>query len=88
MTLRTVKRIMNALVVISLICCLLISIVESNAFAFAGIGFAVLDAIFAAIFWRCPSCGKYLGRLNIKANEARFCPYCGKKISFDKTDEA
>ena len=87
MTLHTVKRIMNALVAICIICCLLIPVFESYVFAFATIGIAVIHLIFAVIYWRCPSCGAFLGRLNPKDDEARFCPYCGNRIPFDGSDK-
>lgn len=35
--------------------------------------FAVV--IFQIIFYRCPHCGKYLGRTT-----GRHCPYCGEKF--------
>jgi rubrerythrin len=40
---------------------------------FGGIGAFVV--IFLA-FWRCPHCGKSLGRLA----ELEYCPYCGQKL--------
>ena len=42
-------------------------------------GFMVLIVAFAVclfLFWRCPHCGKHLGRMD----NAEFCKHCGEKL--------
>lgn len=40
-----------------------------------GIGIALVLAVLAAIFDRCPYCGRYAGR-----SDGPYCTYCGKNI--------
>lgn len=40
-----------------------------------GGGLMMGGLIIWAVFWRCPDCGKHLGRATVE-----YCPYCGKSL--------
>lgn len=46
---------------------------ERNAFCVIGLLIMFASVIYHIVFYRCPHCGRYLGRVT-----GDFCPYCGK----------
>lgn len=49
---------------------------EIAAFSVTGIIIMVGSGVFYLVFYRCPDCGKFLGR-----NTGEYCPYCGKAVN-------
>ncbi len=37
---------------------------------------SLAGTIFIVVFYRCPHCGKHLGR-----SGGKYCPYCGKELN-------
>ncbi len=77
MKLRTVKTVNNILLVITIILLIVSMITAWNALLYIALVFGIADVIFQMIFWKCPHCGKNLGRIGEKR---RFCSNCGKEI--------
>ena len=55
---------------------ILFSALHEKVYAYIAAVFAFASYIFWLIFGRCPSCGRYLGRVET----GQYCPHCGKKI--------
>jgi len=83
MTLRKTKRLITVLGVCTFSCVILAYLmVKRTALCVAllvlGLILAVAVAIINIIFWRCPYCGKNLGR-----DTGKFCQHCGKELNMD-----
>jgi len=83
MSLRQTKLVITVLVVCGLSCAILAYLtVKRTALCVAllvlGLILAVAVAIINIIFWRCPYCGKNLGR-----DTGKFCQHCGKELNMD-----
>lgn len=52
----------------------------ADSIALAGIGLVLICAGLAVQFkyWRCPSCGRYLGRKGFR--QILHCPFCGEPL--------
>ena len=50
--------------------------IQSKPVMFTGIGIALLALIFYWIWYRCPHCGRHLGR-----SWGEFCPWCGTRVN-------
>ena len=50
--------------------------------AYFGGSICILAILFDVLFYRCPHCGKYLG----KNSTSGYCPHCGRKIYEDEED--
>ncbi len=46
---------------------------QNIALLLIGGGLMMSSLIIWAVFWRCPDCGKHLGR-----GAVEYCPYCGR----------
>lgn len=49
-------------------------ITKIPTFGYAAIAVYILHGILHIIFYRCPSCKKYIGR------RSKYCPNCGEKL--------
>ena len=83
MTLRQTKRTILTLGICTFSCILLAYlVVKQTALCIALLVLAlVLCAVVVVInivFWRCPYCGKGLGR-----DSGKFCQHCGKELNID-----
>ena len=82
LTLRWKNRIMNGMIVAAM---LLIAVSRSfndrvqKVLLLIAIGLVVTDMALIIRWWRCPSCGTYLGR----TSHPTYCPHCGEKIDYD-----
>ena len=52
--------------------------VENILVAVLGLLIIVAGAAVQLIFWRCPSCGRYLGRSTF--GDIEYCPHCGAPL--------
>ena len=64
---------------IGAVCALLLAMMIMKSFVLGYLASALLivAAIFQRMFWKCPFCGKFLGRLDDKG---KYCRHCGKEI--------
>lgn len=51
---------------------------ENILVAVLGLLIIVAGAAIQLIFWRCPSCGRYLGRSTF--GDIEYCPHCGAPL--------
>lgn len=49
---------------------------ENSIISFIGFSGLVGAVIFRVLFYRCPHCGKFLGR-----DTYRHCPHCGENVN-------
>ena len=84
-TRKIIKTLINMALVFALIGSVISMVDQSwnSKFVFVwpvAISMLCLGAAFlvSIIFWRCPSCGKHLGR--IRDSENRSCPFCGERL--------
>ena len=75
MKLKTLKIIQNALWGLTFLCLFFTYILDNGIFAYISIAFVAVIVTVRIVFWKCPHCGKLLGR-----NTKYFCSYCGKKL--------
>lgn len=81
MNLKTVKILQYSLLGIAVLCVALLSIKESSVLGVLGILSAFGSLLVNLIFWRCPKCGKWLGR-----DSKNFCTHCGATLDGGKKD--
>lgn len=75
MNLKKVLRITYWLVGICLVLMVFGALIESITVALIGIAVS-FAAVFVSIkYWRCPHCGKHLGR-----DLGKYCLHCGKEL--------
>ena len=81
MTLRQKRRLLGCgialLIVLAVAVALTFSVWAKIAVAAAGVGYV---AMFFAL-WRCPYCGRGLGRID---ENFIYCPHCGRELDYDK----
>lgn len=77
MKLQTVKRVLWGLCALAILLMLLYMLTKSvvSIISLAAVLLGML--LFERTYWRCPHCGRFLGRLDAKAS---FCPFCGEKL--------
>lgn len=74
----TLKRTQVLFIVLMLVAILIMTIasgLDSGASLAAGIVVTMLDLAMYIAFWRCPHCGRFLGR-----DVGDYCTHCGKKL--------
>lgn len=81
MKLRTVKILEGVLIGFALLCIALLYVKETTVFGVLGILSAVGCLLVNLIFWRCPKCGKWLGR-----DSKNFCTHCGAPLDRENED--
>ncbi len=73
---KTAKGIYLIVLVVGLIVTLIGGLIfHSNAVIWTGGGILIAGIIFHMIFYRCPACGRHLGR-----NNGEFCQHCGASL--------
>jgi len=77
MKLKTAKYILLSACALMVILFIVASVAKNGLFIILGGAAAFVGAMFWIIFGKCPSCGKFLGRIDDK-----HCPHCGKKIEW------
>ncbi len=82
MKLKTVKILQYALLGLAILCMALLYVKESRVIDILGVLSAVGAILVNLIFWRCPKCGKWLGR----DSGGSFCKHCGTAIDTGKKD--
>lgn len=74
----TSQYVSNALAVAGILVMLLGQGVENIVVAVLGLVLIVAGVVVQLIFWRCPSCGRYLGRPHF--GSMNYCPHCGAPL--------
>lgn len=82
MKLKTVKILQYALLGLAILCMALLYVKESRVIDILGVLSAGGAILVNLIFWRCPKCGKWLGR----DSGGSFCKHCGTAIDTGKKD--
>ena len=72
---RDVRRIYWVIMIVGVIVALFGLPNENKALLIIGALIMIASIIFYYIFYRCPSCGRYLDR-----STGQYCPYCGVNI--------
>jgi predicted RNA-binding Zn-ribbon protein involved in translation (DUF1610 family) len=64
---------------LGVVLCLLAGLLNSNSeiLRFMGVPFILLGLVLEAALFRCPACGRWLGR---SFRPGKYCPYCGEII--------
>lgn len=75
MKLKQVKYLIWALAIACCVMIILISVTESMVFFWLMMAFLAAGLAVNLALWRCPYCGRYLGR-----DVSRYCTYCGKEL--------
>ena len=79
MKLRTVKRLYHILLLAAVIVTVMAYHVwPLPVYLTVGVGLLLAMGLLVQKFWRCPHCGKPLGKMNI--SPVVHCPHCGKKV--------
>lgn len=81
MKLKTVKILEVALIGVAVLCLAALYVRESTVFGILGILSAAGSLLVNLIFWRCPKCGRWLGR-----DSRSFCTHCGAPLDREKED--
>lgn len=81
MKLRTVKIMECVLIGTAFLCLALLYVKESTLIGILGVLSAVGMLAVNLIFWRCPKCGKWLGR-----DSKHFCTHCGAPLDRENDD--
>ncbi len=83
MTLRQTRRVVNALAISSFACAVLAYLASGHPAL--SVALLILSLLLCAglvginlTCWRCPHCGKSLGR-----DTGKFCQHCGKELNMD-----
>lgn len=76
MKLQTVHRLMQILTGAAVTAAVFSWLGESIVFLIFMWILIIACVVLDWVFWRCPYCGRYLGRKNV-----RFCPHCGNELS-------
>ena len=75
MKLKTVKRLMTGLGIAAVAVVLLGNASESPPAVALGVALVIVEVVVSITLWRCPHCGRWLGR-----RRGRFCPHCGREL--------
>jgi hypothetical protein len=75
MELKTVKIIYLIIALLGLAVFAVGLFADSTIISVIGVAVIISAVIFHVIFYRCPCCGRYLGK-----NIGGFCQYCGEKL--------
>lgn len=75
--LQTVKRVLWGLCALAILLMLLYMLTKSVASIISLAAVLLGMLLFERTYWRCPHCGRFLGRLDAKAS---FYPFCGEKL--------
>lgn len=75
MDLKKVKHLIWALAIACVVMIALLGITKSVVFLWLMLAFAVAGIAVSLVLWRCPYCGRHLGR-----DVSQYCTYCGKKL--------
>lgn len=75
MKLKTVKRLMTGLGIAAVAVVLLGNASESPPAVALGVALVIVEVVVSIALWRCPQCGRWLGR-----SRGRFCPHCGREL--------
>lgn len=81
MKLKTVKILEIALIGLAFLCLALLYVKESALIGILGVLSCVGMIAVNLIFWRCPKCGKWLGR-----DSKHFCTHCGAPLDRENDD--
>lgn len=71
------KELVSAAVLIAGLLLMLIG-GESIWVLLPGLAVSLGSVVLWKRWWRCPSCGQFLGR-----TKGQYCPHCGKEIDYD-----
>ena len=77
MKLRKVKTITYILIGVACVLLFAMGITRVTAFGYIAGATIIVTAVFERLFWKCPHCGNFLGRLDDKG---KYCRHCGKEI--------
>ena len=83
MNLKKVRKILEALVLATVILPFLLSTIFPSLaplWIALAVGLCAATIFFIGKFWRCPYCGKGLGNSALGHNAPKFCPNCGHKL--------
>ena len=76
MTLKQKERVSAAVLIAGLLLMLIGG--ESIWVLLLGLAVALGAVVLWKRWWRCPSCGRFLGR-----TKGQYCPHCGKEIDYN-----
>ena len=75
MTLKKLLEIRSGFLLGAVVCLLLGTFLKSVFFQMLTYLMVFALFILTILFWKCPHCGKYLGR-----SIGEYCPHCGEKL--------
>jgi rubrerythrin len=81
MKLSTVKILEWGLIAVAFLCMALLYVKDTAVFSLLGVVSIVGCLLVNLIFWRCPKCGKWLGR-----DSKNFCTHCGAPLDRENED--
>ena len=76
MNLKKVKYLIWALAIVCCVMIALLDVTKSMVFLWLALAFLVIGVAVNLALWRCPCCGRHLGR-----DVSQYCTYCGKKLA-------
>ncbi len=74
---KTVKLICTAMLVVSILLCLVASAANQGWPVVIALLLCIGAIVLDLIFYRCPECRRYLGRRFVN-----FCPFCGEDLDY------
>ena len=77
MKLKTAKNLLLLSCLIMAILLVICSVTKILWLGYLGIAFVFAGAFIWILFGRCPSCGRFLGKVDNK-----YCPHCGERIEW------
>ncbi len=80
MKLRTVKTVFFCLTIVGFLLYLPARALELSVLLVIAAVCFLAALIIQLIFWKCPACGRHLGR----GLWAKYCKYCGKELDIDE----
>ena len=79
MKLKTAKNLLLLSRLIMAILLVICSVTKILWLGYLGIAFVFAGAFIWILFGRCPSCGRFLGKVDNK-----YCPHCGERIEWQQ----